>query len=537
MLVETKARVGVFAIALGAYLPQFPTLVPEFEQQYADFKKTIPDTVEIVDGGIVTTKELSMAAGDKFRAADVDLVILQLLTYATSYNMLPAVRDLNVPVVLVNVQKKKAPDYANTDTPTWLGELYACGAVGEMVADLERAGKRHAVITGVVEGGDPQVQAEIEDWCRAAQVRRRFRDTNLAQIGRPYPGMMDLYIDETNLYNRMFLYTKQFDWEKMWAIADNITDEAAIRTKAQDILDTFDIEGGGTIEKVWDMAKYVVAFEQWVKDEKIAFIASHYDGFAQGKAGVLDMAKISANTLGQFDDRYTIFSLPYLFKGQEHYYNAMANSQVIRELFNATEDAGYIAIGYYCNGARNFYLKDDVAVTSPAVLKGKKIRSMVSSTSMDMIEAMGGSPVPMSASETYTSLQQGIVDGAENTELALTVDKHEEIVKSYTYTEHQYTPDIYIISTKVWNKLSKEQQDYLLECFSKLNDNFVQKYNQMMDDAITEAESYGVHVYRDIDKTPFIEAVQPIHQNFLAKGDAYQRLYDDIQSYAEDTSK
>ena len=132
MLVETKARVGVFAIALGAYLPQFPTLVPEFEGQYAAFKKTIPDTVEVIDGGIVTTKEQSMAAGDKFRAADVDLVILQLLTYATSYNMLPAVRDLDVPIVLVNVQKKKAPDYANTDTPTWLGELYACGAVGEM---------------------------------------------------------------------------------------------------------------------------------------------------------------------------------------------------------------------------------------------------------------------------------------------------------------------------------------------------------------------------------------------------------------------
>ena len=73
--------------------------------------------------------------------------------------MLPAIRDLNVPVVLVNVQKLKA-DYANTDTPKWLGELYACGAVGEMVADLERAGKRHAVITGVVEGGDDYVAAE-----------------------------------------------------------------------------------------------------------------------------------------------------------------------------------------------------------------------------------------------------------------------------------------------------------------------------------------------------------------------------------------
>ncbi len=65
MLVETKAKVGVFAIALGAYLPQFPTLVPEFETQYDAFKKTIPDTVEMIDGGIVTTKELSMEAGDK----------------------------------------------------------------------------------------------------------------------------------------------------------------------------------------------------------------------------------------------------------------------------------------------------------------------------------------------------------------------------------------------------------------------------------------------------------------------------------------
>lgn len=294
MLVETKARVGVFAIALGAYLPQFPSLVPEFEGQFADFKKTIPDSVELVDGGIVTTKEAAMAAGDKFRAADVDLVLLQMLTYATSYNMLPAIRDLNVPVVLVNVQKKKAPDYANTDTATWLGELYACGAVGEMVADLERAGKRHAVITGVVEGGDTEVEKQIAEWCTAAQVRRRFRDTNIAQIGRPYPGMMDLYIDETNLYNRMGLYTKQFDWEKMWSIADDITDEDAIRAKAEDILDTFDIEGGATVETVWEMAKYVVAFEKWVKDEQLALVASHYDGFAQGVAGKLDSMLIPA---------------------------------------------------------------------------------------------------------------------------------------------------------------------------------------------------------------------------------------------------
>ena len=117
--------------------PQFPSLVPEFEAQYDAFKKTLPDTVEIIDGGMVTTKEQSQAAGDLFRAADVDLVFLQLLTYATSYNMLPAVKDLDVPVVLVNIQKLKALDYDHTDIASWLGEGYACGAVGEMVADLE----------------------------------------------------------------------------------------------------------------------------------------------------------------------------------------------------------------------------------------------------------------------------------------------------------------------------------------------------------------------------------------------------------------
>ena len=294
MLVETKAKVAVFSIALGAYLPQFPQLVPEFEGQYEAFKATLPTTVEIIDGGLCTTKEAAAAAGDKFRAADVDLVFCQLLTYATSYNMLPAIRDLNVPVVLVNLQKVRCLDFETAGTAEWLGIGYAGGAVGEMVADLERAGKRHAVITGVVEGGDPQVAAEIEDWCRAAQVRRRLRYTNLAQIGRPYPGMMDLYIDETNLYHRMGLYTKQFDWEKMWAIADDVTDEDVITAKVADIHDTFDIIGDYDEASIREMARYVVAFEQWVRDEELGFVASHYDGFAQGKAGVLDSMLIPA---------------------------------------------------------------------------------------------------------------------------------------------------------------------------------------------------------------------------------------------------
>ena len=293
-----------------------------------------------------------------------------------------------------------------------------------------------------------------------------------------------------------------------------------------------DSEIGETIEYLSDLAAEDSSKNLEVDIYPSGVLGAEPSTVEMVQAGVLDMAKVSANTRGQFDERYSIFSLPYLFRDQEHYYNAMANSEGIQELFESTRDKGYIAIGYYANGARNYYLKEDKAVTDPSVLKGKKIRAMVSSTSMEMIELMGGSPVPMASSETYTSLQQGIVDGAENTELALTVDKHEEIVKSYTYTEHQYSPDIYIISTKVWDSLSKEQQEYLKECLVKLNENFVSKYQQMMDDAIEEAQEHGVTVYRDIDKSKFIEAVQPMHEAFESKGDAYKSLYEDIQKYA-----
>ncbi|GAA0808415.1 TRAP transporter substrate-binding protein [Faecalicatena orotica] len=251
------------------------------------------------------------------------------------------------------------------------------------------------------------------------------------------------------------------------------------------------------------------------------------------QAGILDMAKVSSNTLGQFEDKYSIFAVPYLFTSQEHYYEAMEKSEAVQELFRSTANEGYIAIGYYANGSRNFYLKENKAVTDPSVLKSKKIRSMPSSTSMEMIKYMGGSAVPMAGSETYSALQQGVVDGAENTELVLTVDGHQDIVKSYTYTEHQYSPDIYIISTKKWNSLSAEQQEYLVKCLGETNDNFKTMYNRMMDEAIAEAEEHGVTIYRDIDKTAFIEAVSPIHDEFCEKGDDYKALYDDIEQYAE----
>ncbi|MBU3114054.1 TRAP transporter substrate-binding protein [Clostridium lacusfryxellense] len=259
-------------------------------------------------------------------------------------------------------------------------------------------------------------------------------------------------------------------------------------------------------------------------------LGSEKDMIELVKAGVLDMAKISATALGQFDDYYSIFALPYVFTGVDHYYNSMENSAAVKEIFNMDKDRGFMAIGWYASGARNIYTKDKNPVKSPADLKGKKLRVQESSTSMKMIEQMGGSPVPMTGSETYTALQQNVIDGAENTELALTVDKHGELVSSYTYTEHQYSPDIYIISTNAWNKLPKTQQDFLVKSLKDLNEDYKEVYKEMIKDATKDAEAMGVKFYT-IDKAPFIEAVQPMHKAFKAKGGNYSKFYDDIQKY------
>lgn len=151
------------------------------------------------------------------------------------------------------------------------------------------------------------------------------------------------------------------------------------------------------------------------------------------KAGVLDVAKVSAGALEQFNPAYSIFSVPYVFQSTEHYFNTMNNSEAVQEIFNSTRDDGFIAIGWFDSGARSIYTTKEGPVESPKDLNGLKIRTMNSPTSVEMIDNMGGSATPMSSGEVYTSLQQGILDGAENNETVLVDDGHGKVCKSYTY--------------------------------------------------------------------------------------------------------
>jgi TRAP-type C4-dicarboxylate transport system substrate-binding protein len=112
---------------------------------------------------------------------------------------------------------------------------------------------------------------------------------------------------------------------------------------------------------------------------------------------------------------------------------------------------------YYDSGDRNFYSTKKPIRTIDDV-KGMKIRVMNSRTAMDMINAMGGSPCPITWGELYTALAQGTVDAAENNPPSFDTSRHFEVCKYFTFTAHQRIPDMVIMSTKVWDTLPQDVQ-------------------------------------------------------------------------------
>lgn len=251
------------------------------------------------------------------------------------------------------------------------------------------------------------------------------------------------------------------------------------------------------------------------------------------KAGVLDIAKVSSSSLEQFNPAYAIFSLPYVFQSTEHYFRTMRESKAVQEIFMSTRDQGFFAIGWFDSGARSIYTSKEGPAETPESLHGLKIRTQDSPTSIAMINSMGGAATPMSSGEVYTSLQQGIIDGAENNETVLVDDGHGEVAKSYTYTQHQYTPDIIIISTKTWESMDKDAQNGLMEAMDGAWEAHEEKWLEVVERNKTGAQENGVKFY-EIDKTSFIEAVKPLQEKFCAESEDNARYFEDFMSYANE---
>ena len=228
------------------------------------------------------------------------------------------------------------------------------------------------------------------------------------------------------------------------------------------------------------------------------------------QGGALDMTKVSAGLLESFNPIYGVFPLPYLFNDQDHFYAAMDSAEVMGPVYDSTRDTGFVGLTYYNSGARNFYTVD-TPVQSVEDLKGLKIRVLQSPTAIRTIELLGATPVAMGQAEVYTSLQQGVLDGAENNEFALTVARHAEVAKHYSYDAHTRIPDVLLIGTATLDRLTEEQRTAVQEAARESTE-----HHKSLWDAAIEAErkkaadDFGVQFYEP-DVAPFREAVAPIY--------------------------
>lgn len=237
--------------------------------------------------------------------------------------------------------------------------------------------------------------------------------------------------------------------------------------------------------------------------------------------GSLAMTKVSASVLEGFVPIYKVFSLPYIFKNDEHKFSIF-EGEIGKELLLKTEPFWLRGLCYYDAGSRSFYTKDK-PVNTPDDLSGLKIRTQESATSVRMVNAMGGSATPIAWGELYTALQQGVVDGAENNPPSFYLSRHYEVCKYYSINEHTGVPDVLVISTVVWNDLTEQEQQWMQEA---ANESYVYQkklWQESTQESLDAVKAAGVEVIYP-DKQPFIDKIQPLLEEFKSEKDVYELI-------------
>lgn len=237
--------------------------------------------------------------------------------------------------------------------------------------------------------------------------------------------------------------------------------------------------------------------------------------------GSLDMTKVSVGVLENFAPKMKVLGLPFLFKSKQHSFNVL-DGPIGKSLLNEGTQFWLKGLCYYDAGSRSFYTKER-PVNSPSDLEGMKIRVMESATAMNMVRSLGGSPTPISWGELYTSLQQGVVDGAENNPPSFYLSKHYEVCKYYSLDEHTVLPDVLVVGTHLWNSLNEQEQKWLQEAADRSVINQRKLWAKSEKEALEAVQKEGVEVIYP-DKEPFAEEVQSIYDEYKSNKEMYSLI-------------
>jgi len=242
--------------------------------------------------------------------------------------------------------------------------------------------------------------------------------------------------------------------------------------------------------------------------------------------GSIGITKVSSAVMEGFVEDYKVLGLPYLFDNKEHAFSVL-DGETGKKLLLSGEDIWLRGLCFYDAGSRSFYTKEK-PINEPSDLIGMKIRVMKSITAMNMVKALGGSPTPISWGELYTALQSGVVDGAENNPPSFYLSHHYEVCKYYSLDEHTSVPDVLLISTIIWNKLTDREKEWLQEAANESVIYQRKLWEESEKEALEGVKKAGVKIIYP-DKSKFSEKVLPLYEELISNP-KLQMLVKEIKS-------
>jgi tripartite ATP-independent transporter DctP family solute receptor len=247
----------------------------------------------------------------------------------------------------------------------------------------------------------------------------------------------------------------------------------------------------------------------------------------QMQFGAIDFTRVSLSPLSEFNKKLNVLQLPYLYKDADQMWKVL-DGKIGADFLSCVSDNNLIGLSWFDAGARNFY--DSVRpITKLSDMKGLKIRVQESQLMMGMVKALGANATPMAYGEVYSSLQTGVIDGAENNWPSYESTSHYEVAKYYVLDEHTRVPEMQMISKITWDKLSKEDQAIIREC-AQLSAQNERKYwaeTEKSAEAKVKAGGSVVTQLEPGEKEKFQEAMKPLYSEF---GKGYESIIAEIQA-------
>lgn len=229
--------------------------------------------------------------------------------------------------------------------------------------------------------------------------------------------------------------------------------------------------------------------------------------------GAVDLYRGNSASLTDFGSmEVTALALPYIFRDREHFW-AVASGDLGQGILDNIQESGSRMKGlfYMDEGARNFFTTE-APITKLEDLKNLKIRVQNSAMMLDTISALGANPTPIDYAELYTSLQTGVVDGAENPPASYYSNKFYEVAPYYVIDRHTYSPSVVLASEITWNKLSPEHQEAILEA-GKLTEAYNKDAIEAADQkAYTDLEAAGVEITELEDPEKWSAAMDSVYE-------------------------